>query len=284
LEELYDIIVGLKKEKQSSVLMTIISKEGHIPSSIGQKMLLSNDGRTFGTIGGGAIEKLALDEATKNLKLKKSMSLTFTLDDHESLIYGENPKPIKEPERNTGMLCGGKATIFFEFIGVRQTIHLFGAGHVGQAILKILPFPAFDVIVYDDRVDYLEKAAGLLTDLKTVLIEDINMTIAETKFSENDFILILTHSHSFDFEIVLEILQQQKHFSYMGIIASKNKAEILKQDLLTKSACMIDFSKIYCPIGLNISNNNPEEIAVSIVAQILAVKNAKLNTNHLSIF
>lgn len=214
------------------VLVSVTDKYGSIPSSIGAKMIVTEEGYDSGTIGGGALEYKAVNYAQEIIKsCINSRKVSWNLS------------------KELNMTCSGEIELFFDlFNKTNWQITIFGAGHVARALIKILE-------TMDCAVNF--------ADSKDVL----------KNLSQNSFILIMTHSHDLDLEVLQECLKYD--FRYIGVLGSKSKRKWLESKLEANKETL---QKIHCPAGLPIGNNTPAEIAVSIAAQLLQKRDKLLNS------
>ena len=236
----------LYQEKQSFVIVTIIDLHGSSPRNVGSKMIVSNKDQ-FGSIGGGNLELKATELALEMLQQKSKQNVkTYNLS------------------ASLGQCCGGNVTLLLENYSFNQvTIVLFGAGHVGSALLGILQQLPYRLVVVESRKEFYEKVpenARLYSDSPQEEVAD---------FPSQSYYIIMTHSHSLDLAICEEILKRED-FSYLGIIGSKKKAARFKNQLEKKNYSKALLDRIYCPIGLSLKNNKlPVEIAVAVAGQLL---------------
>lgn len=234
-------------------LVTFVSSRGHAPQEIGAKMLVSKNGLEFGTIGGGKLEATALKfcEAKLNEKSSSCELLTWNL------------------QKDIGMSCGGEVTLLFEFFSVTPwEIAIFGAGHVSQALCRILLFLDCSIQVFDTRQEWLDK---LPASPKLKLHYHAKLPEVIKELENKSFLVVMTQGHATDLPI-LEAAFKHKHFSYMGVLGSDIKSKKIRQELLERGVQAADVEKLHCPMGLDLGTNAPEEIAVSIVAQLIQVR------------
>ena len=266
---IYEKIISLQKDNQPFVLVTVVDKEGHGPQISGAKMIVMNVGRTFGTIGGGALEFLATKEAVSMLENSKTSIL-------QKYILGEDNSVIDAV--NTGMICGGSITLFFEIHNSKESVYIFGAGHIGQALAYHFDKLSYKVTVIDSRKEYEKSCEGLADE---IIIEDYANTLSSKEVPKNSFMIIATHSHEMDFAILKRICASEWNPKYIGAIASKKKSEsVIKRLASELSGKNIDWEKIYCPIGLKIGGTTPHEIAISIIAEIQSARFDKEGNLH----
>ncbi|MEI6056383.1 MAG: XdhC family protein [Lentisphaerota bacterium] len=266
--DIYQELTNLQKSNTPFVIVTVVDKEGHAPQIPGAKMVVGLKDRLFGTIGGGAIELLAIKEAVSMLEKKESPKL-------QKYLLGEKNDILDSIE--TGMVCGGKLTLFFESHAALDTIYIFGAGHVGQALVYHLSKLDFRIVVCDCR----NECSNAIPGADEVVIADYSKILEDKAVPENSFFLIATHSHEFDFTVLRRIYKSKWTPKYIGAIASKKKAETVLKRLSDEGLISnIDINKLYCPVGLKIGGTTPHEIAISIIAEILSVKFEKTGNSH----
>lgn len=242
---------GLLDANIPFVTVTMVEAQGSTPQDVGSKMLVTSDGLYYGTVGGGKLEKKALDEASDMLNPKAGRTTQFV---------------SWRLDADVGMTCGGSVKLFFEAYNVNTwNITIFGAGHVAQALVRLLERLNCRILCIDSRPEWL---ARLPESPKLTKRHAENMPQAVSDVPENAFVLLMTMGHSSDMPILLEILKSRA-FLYLGVIGSRAKAVRLKQDVEAAGLPESAKNAFYCPIGLDIGSNHPEEIAISIVAQLL---------------
>jgi xanthine dehydrogenase accessory factor len=232
------------------VVVTIVDAQGSVPHDVGGKMIVTENGLDFGTIGGGKVEAKAIDQARQMLS-----------HGSQHVFADWNLKA------DVGMTCGGRVKLFFErFNSQPWSIVIFGAGHVTQALVRLLLTLACRVTCVDPREDWLAK---LPTGVETICIEHPKDFVRQ--MSTDTFVLCMTRGHASDLPVLKEIYSLQQAFRFVGVIGSRTKAAVIRKELL---ALGIDEKQIQfeCPIGLPMGNNHPGEIAVSIAAQLLQVR------------
>ena len=266
--DIYQKINEYRRLGKDLILVTVTEKEGMGPADVGKKMLVTEDGEAFGTVGGGAIEFYAREKAKKVVKEKKSFSERYLLCDRE--VY------VDEKDVVLPMACGGKATLFYEFVGPKQYVYIFGAGHCGAALAKTLKPLGFHVTIIDERqvvIDQLDDSA----DIKVV--SGFVDYIEKQGLKENAYIVVCTPSHTNDYHVLNAILEKKYKPAYFGMLCSKKKIADYLEKAYETFGKDIDLTNFYSPIGLNIGGNSPEEIAISISAEILSVYYGKSSLN-----
>lgn len=254
ISDIYEMIVELKKKGKSGALATIISTEGSAPREAGSKMLIYSDGSIFGTVGGGSLEATVIKEALNAIKSRRTKKLRYSLNDKEA---GE-----------LGMICGGETEILIEPILPIELLYIFGAGHIAIPLCKIGKIVGFRVVVLDDRSEYASK--DRFPEADDVLTIDYKSIDSLIEFNNSCFIVIVTRGHRSDELVLKQVID--KNVAYIGMIGSQNKVNTIITHLLEDGVDKALVEKVYAPIGIDIGAETPEEIAVSIIGQIIKVK------------
>lgn len=250
------------KEGEKIVLVTVVEADGSSPGKPGFKMLVNEKGRIFGTVGGGGTEATAINNAKKLIKEfdkynKKTMLESFNLDKEGS---------------NEFALCGGKITLYYEVFAPERKVYIFGAGHVGSKIAHLLKILGFFVVVIDDRKSVLEELKEDSYNEKLFMnyTKDLENKIKNLNIEQGSFVIILTHGHQFDYDILLNIYRNYTNLRYVGMIGSKEKVKELVSNL-KKEIKNVNLENLYSPIGIKIGGNSAAEIALSIAAEIQSI-------------
>lgn len=260
MNDFYEEIVKQKKLGQSCVSVTVVDKSGDGPCSIGAKMIVLENGNILGTVGGGSVEKIAIEYAKAIFKNKKSEMLVYDL--------GENSKSSNI--KLTGMVCGGTTTLFYEYIDSGVNVYLFGAGHIGKALVYHLKELNYNIHMIDSRIGIFDDIDG---EFEKINCEYKNFDEKIT-IKPDSMILITTHSHSFDYHVLANILHKDYSPKFIGMISSKKKIAKFKEDLL-KDHIEFKNKPLYAPVGIDIGGVSPHEIAISIIAQMQAISHNK---------
>jgi len=249
------------------VLITAIQKEGEGPVEVGKKLLVVETGEFFGTVGGGALEHYAIDKAKKLLKTRSHLTEKYLLDQGKVI-----------PETKTlPMVCGGVVTLFYEFVGVKNFVYIFGAGHVGQALAHVLKPLNFHMTVIDERKEIIDAFKGG-DSINHQLFADF---IEEKGIKENSFVVVCTPSHTYDYHVINKIIELNLKPKYIGMLCSVDKLKMYLDETYKKFGKDINLSHFYSPIGLDLGGGSPEDIAISIAAEILAIHFGKKNQRHM---
>jgi xanthine dehydrogenase accessory factor len=264
---IYEEIVKLQRAGHSGAVATIVNARGSIPSFQSAKMLVRDDGSIAGTIGGGCVEAEVWQAAREVIAQEKPRNLSFDLN--------QNPK------YDTGLVCGGTLEIFIEPVLPVPLLYIFGAGHVAFELFKAARNAGFDCIVADDRDTYAnaERFPGALQ----VIAKDFDEALTEITPSESSYIVIATRGHRDDMRVLRWAVQTPAR--YIGMIGSRRKAITVFRELTREGLKPDLFDRVHSPIGLDIGAVTPEEIAVSILAELIAKRrHAECALTHMSWF
>jgi xanthine dehydrogenase accessory factor len=265
--DLYEEIVKLRQQGRRGAVATIVSARGSIPSFRTAKMLVRDDGSIVGTIGGGCVEAEVWQAAREVMESEKSRTLTFNLN--------------QDPKYDTGLVCGGTLDIFIEPVLPPALLYIFGAGHVAGNLYKVAKNAGFDVIVVDDRETYANRER--FPDAKQVIAEDFEPAMARLRPSESSYIVITTRGHRDDMRVLRWAVQTPAR--YIGMIGSKRKTLTIFRELTQEGIPAHLFDRVHAPVGLDIGAVTPEEIAVAITAELIALRrHAERTLPHMSWF
>jgi len=233
------------------VLCTVIEESGSTPRSRGASMWVRPDGSISGTIGGGLVEYEATMGALELLKTGESCRTW--------------QKNLTEKD---GMACGGALSVYMEVLGREDEIVIFGAGHVGKAVARIGAFAGFGVTVWDEREEFANQEN--IPWARTIACPLENIYENGIKLHDRSYVIIVTRGHSLDAEAVA--VTDKKPGAYYGMIGSRSKIATVRKMLIERGVTEEHLNRLHQPIGLPIKAETPEEIAVSILAEIIAVK------------
>jgi len=250
MKDLYHRLTELIENGDAGVLVTVIKVSGSVPRKSGSKMLVMEGGRTMGTVGGGKIEAEAITEAEKLLENPALATREYTLTEDQ------------------GMLCGGTVELLFEPVGKKENLHIFGGGHIGQALAPLAMQAGFHVTLVDNRPEYATPAR--YPDEVNLLVKSFPEAIGDLTFNESTYVVIVTYKHVHDGEILEECLSHP--FAYLGMIGSKRKVRKTFDQLEAAGVERERLEQVHSPVGLDIGAETPFEIAVSILAEMIAVR------------
>ena len=252
--DLYQSIVALRREGRKGALATIVNVRGSIPSFETAKMLVRDDGSIVGTIGGGCVEADVWQAAREVMEQERPRTMTFNLN--------QNPKD------DTGLVCGGTLEVFIEPILPIASLYILGAGHVAHSVHKIGRLAGFETVVIDDREAYANRER--FPDAREVIAEDFERAMAKVDPDENSYVVIVTRGHRDDMRCLRWAVDTRAR--YIGMIGSKRKVISVYNELEKDGVPREKLERVNAPIGLEIGAITPEEIAVAIVAEMIAVR------------
>ncbi|MGA7969777.1 MAG: XdhC/CoxI family protein [Terriglobales bacterium] len=265
--DLYEEIVRLRKDGRRGAVATIVNVRGSIPSFKTAKMLVRDDGSIVGTIGGGCVEAEVWQAAREVMESERPRSLNFDLN--------------KDPKSDTGLVCGGTLEIFIEPILPPAELYIFGAGHVATSLYRVARIVGFDVTIVDDREAYANRER--FPEAQQVLAEDFDTAVAQLAPSESSYIVIATRGHRDDMRVLRWAVQTPAR--YVGMIGSKRKTATIFKELQKEGLAATLFERVHAPVGLDIGALTPEEIAVAIMAELIAKRrNVERDLPHMSWF
>ncbi len=252
--DLYEEIVRLRKEGRRGAVATIVNVRGSIPSFKTAKMLVRDDGSIVGTIGGGCVEADVWQAAREVMESERPRTLTFDLN--------------QDPKYDTGLVCGGSLEIFIEPILPPAQLYIFGAGHIAASLYRVARIAGFDITIVDDREVYASRER--FPEAHEVLAEDFDKAAASLTPSESSYIVIVTRGHHDDMRMLRWAVQTPAR--YIGMIGSKRKTITIFKELQKEGLAAELFDRVHAPVGLDIGAITPEEIAVSITAELIAAR------------
>jgi len=254
MTDIFQEIIRIKAEGEEAALATIISASGSTPREEGTKMLIKADGSILGSVGGGSLEVQVCQEAEEVIRKGKPQRLHISL-------------ATKEGEE-AGMICGGDIEVFIEPILSSPTLYIFGGGHISLPIAKIGKLLNFRIAVVDDRAEFANPHR--FPEAELILAEDFDRVFATLKIDRAGYIVIVTRNHQYD-ELVLEMALGTQA-KYIGMIGSRTKKKTIFSHLLAKGIPQEQLDRVHAPIGLEINAETQEEIAVSILAEVIKVR------------
>lgn len=252
------------------VAARVVSTKGSAPRHRDAIMLMREDGMTVGTVGGGLLEA-ETEKLCRQLLEKKEGSLT-----HEFML-DEKRKELGALE----MGCGGDAVIQIDYISAadpgsivediktKDRAYIFGGGHVAKALDPVLRHVDFDTYIIDDRAEYANRER-FPEAAEIIVCSDFDHCFDEIEPDENSYIIIVTRGHKGDLTVLRQALQ--KPYAYLGMIGSRRKNGLLFDQLRSEGVSEETLNQIHAPIGLEIGSETPEEIGVSIAAEMIQVR------------
>jgi len=252
-------LAELSAAGRAFVSVTLVETIGSTPSDAGTKMLVDERGLVFGTVGGGRVENKAIGHAQTLLMAAANGAPTCQLIDWNL-------------QRDVGMTCGGVVKLLFEAYNFRDwRIVVFGAGHVAQALVRLLLLLECRVVCIDSREDWLAKLPES-PKLRSIVMAEPREFVAELR--ADDYVLCMTMGHKTDRPILRTILDRRLEPHYLGVIGSHAKRKVLVRELVEDGIASDVAEQFRCPIGLPLGTNQPGEIAVSIAAELIQCRDA----------
>ena len=328
--DLYEGIEQYLKDKKKGMLATVIFRAGSAPRDVGAKMFVGQDGKTFGTVGGGRLEADSYNEAVRLMRSGETTILRIRMDGDavagEGMLCGGNVDILLEPideryieiYRRIGYLAkrGRKGVIvtkyghntfsktlieqdleitggpltddeireFHDYLGEMKPViiddtvieplqsssvlYIFGAGHVSQFLSKVAKMVDFRVVVIDDRQEFANRER--FPDADEIITEDFHRVFDRLKFSGSEFAAIVTRGHKYDSDVLRETLKRP--VQYIGMIGSRRKVKIVFDYMRESGFDDEVISRVHAPIGLDINAETPQEIAISIAAEMIKIR------------
>jgi xanthine dehydrogenase accessory factor len=254
MEDVYEALVRLRAAGHRSAVATIVNVSGSIPSFKSAKMLVGEEGTLVGTIGGGCVEAEVIQGAREAIAEERPRTLRFDLN--------QNPK------YDTGLLCGGSLEIFVEPVLPAAVVYVFGAGHVGHNVYTVARLAGFEVVVVDDREAFASRER--FPDAREVLTGNMDAILARLSPRQGSFVVIATRGHRDDMRVLRWAVGTKA--GYVGMLGSKRKVLAIFKELRQEGADEAALERVHAPVGLSIGATTPEEIAVSIVAELIACR------------
>jgi len=258
-QEVFSALAEALDRGEEVALVTIVSSTGSTPQRVGAKMLVYADGRTVGTIGGGCYENDAFWKAREAIKARKPLTVRFELTD--------------DIAEESGLICGGQMEVFIEPVEPSPDVYIFGAGHVGYFLGRMAHDTGFRVHVIDDREKFAStERFGEGVD---VIVDDIPTWLQQHELPPTAYAVVVTRGHKHDIDALRALTRSP--LRYVGLIGSRAKVKRIFDALRDEGTRPEALRTVHAPIGLDIGAITPQEIAVSILAELIAVKHGKID-------
>jgi xanthine dehydrogenase accessory factor len=263
--DIFEELVRLRRLGQKSALATIVDVRGSIPSFESAKLLVREDGSMVGTIGGGCVEAEVWNAAREVIQTEKSRHLSFNLG--------------QDAAHDNGLICGGQLDIFIEPVLPIPSAYIFGAGHISKSLSKVAALAGFRTVVIDNREAFANRER--FPDVDEVIAAEYEEAFPKLEINESSYLVIVTRGHRDDMRVLRWAIDLPAR--YIGMIGSKRKAIAVFKELEKEGIPRERFERVHSPMGLEIGAITPEEIAVSIVAEMVGERrNAQAGFNPLS--
>lgn len=247
------------RDSRTVVVATIIASRGSTPRKVGAKMIIQESGAIDATLGGGAFEALVIEDAKEAIRLNES-SVKF----YRFMPVGENA---------TGMTCGGEVEVFLEVHRRHPRLLLFGAGHVALPVARMAHDLNYRVLVIDDRSAFASRER--FPWAHEILVAERGYAALDLPLEGDDYAVVVTRCHQTDEACLRLLLSDDRECAYVGVVASRRKAKVLLARLAQEGFDRERLERVRAPIGLDLGAETPEEIAVSILGEILAVRTGR---------
>lgn len=252
--DIFDEIIRLRRLGQKCALATIVQVRGSIPSFESAKLLVREDGSMLGTVGGGCVEGEVWTAAREVIETEKPRHLHFTLG--------------QDAAYDNGLICGGQLDIFVEPVLPQPAAMIFGAGHISKSLAKIAALAGFRIVIVDDRDLFANRER--FPEADEIYSDEYEDVFPRLEVNETSFIVIVTRGHRDDMRVLKWAVGTSA--KYVSMIGSKRKVIGVVRELENEGMPSEAFERIHAPMGLDIGALTPEEIAVSVVAEMIAVR------------
>lgn len=252
--DVFEELVRLRRAGHKAALATIVAVRGSIPSYESAKLLVRDDGSMVGTVGGGCVEAEVWNAAREVMETEKPRKMSFNLAG--DALY------------DNGLICGGQLDVFIEPILPMQTAYIFGAGHVSLSLSKVASLAGFRTVVVDNREQFANRER--FPEADEVYAEEFEDVFPKLAVNDSSYVIIVTRGHKDDMRVLRWAVDTPAR--YIGMIGSKRKAIEVLRALEKEGLPREQLERVRSPMGLEIGAISPEEIAVSVVAEMVAVR------------
>ena len=252
--DLFSEIVRLRKAGQKCALATIVEVNGSIPSYESAKILVREDGSFIGTIGGGCVEAEVWNAAREVIETEKPRHLSFNLG--------------QDAAYDNGLICGGQLSVFVEAIVPRPHAYIFGAGHISKSLAKVSTLAGFGVSVIDNRESFASRER--FPEADEVIAAEYEDVFNQLTIHSSSYIIIVTRGHRDDMRVLRWAVTTEAR--YIAMIGSKRKVIAVMREFEKEGMSREAFERVHAPMGLEIGAITPEEIAVSVAAEMIAIR------------
>jgi xanthine dehydrogenase accessory factor len=252
--DVFEELVRLRRLGQKCALATIVQVNGSIPSYESAKLLVREDGSFVGTIGGGCVEAEVWNAAREAMESGQPRHLTFSLG--------------QEAAYDNGLICGGQLNVFVEPIIPQPKAYIFGAGHISKSLSKVANLAGFSTVIIDDREQFANR--DRFPEAEDIYAGEYESIFPQLDIRDTSYLIIVTRGHRDDMRVLRWALDTPAR--YIAMIGSKRKTISVMKELEKEGIPRSAFDRLFAPMGLEIGAVSPEEIAVSVVAEMIAVR------------
>jgi xanthine dehydrogenase accessory factor len=254
--DIYEEVVRLRRLGQKCALATIVQVNGSIPSYESAKLLVREDGSMLGTIGGGCVEAEVWNAARDVMQNERPRHMNFSLG--------------QDAAYDNGLICGGQLSVFIEPVVPQPRLYVFGAGHISKSISKIATLAGFATVIVDNREAFANRER--FPEADEVFAEEYENVFPKLPIRDTSYLVIVTRGHRDDMRVMRWAVGTNA--KYIAMIGSKRKVIGVVKELEKEGIPREAFERAFAPMGLDIGAITPEEIAVSIVAEMIAMRRA----------
>src|SRR5438046_3525559 len=263
--DIYDEIIRLRRLGQKAAIATIVQVRGSIPSYESAKLLVREDGSMIGTIGGGCVEAEVWNAAREVIETEKPRHLSFNLG--------------QDAAYDNGLICGGQLDVFVEPVLPVPHAYIFGAGHISKSLSKVATLAGFATVVVDNRETFANRER--FPEAEAVHAAEYEELFPRLPVNETSYVIIVTRGHRDDMRVLKLAIATPAR--YIAMIGSKRKVLNVIRELEKEGISPAAFERVHAPMGLDSGAISPEEIAISVTAEMIAVRrNAASNWRSLS--
>ena len=254
--DVYEEVVRLRRLGQKCALATIVQVNGSIPSYESAKLLVREDGSMLGTVGGGCVEAEVWNAAREVMETERPRQMNFSLG--------------QDAAYDNGLICGGQLSIFVEPVVPQPRAFIFGGGHISKSISKVATIAGFASVIVDNREAFANRER--FPEADEVFAEEYEDVFPKLAVRDTSYVIIVTRGHRDDMRVLRWAVETNA--KYIAMIGSKRKVIGVVKELEKEGVPRSAFERIFAPMGFEIGAITPEEIAVSIVAEMIAVRRA----------
>ena len=254
--DIYEEVVRLRRLGQKCALATIVQVNGSIPSYESAKLLVREDGSMIGTVGGGCVEAEVWNAAREVMETERPRQMNFSLG--------------QDAAYDNGLICGGQLSVFVEPVVPQPRVFIFGAGHISKSISKVAVLAGFASVVVDNREAFANRER--FPEADEVYAEEYEEVFPKLPIRDTSYLVIVTRGHRDDMRVLRWAVETNA--KYIAMIGSKRKVIGVVKELEKEGIARAAFERVFAPMGLEIGAITPEEIAVSVVAEMIAVRRA----------
>src|SRR5512143_4111703 len=254
MREVLEAALAAEAAGEAAALVTVVATEGSTPQKAGARMLVFADGRAVGTIGGGCLEAEMSRRAREAIATRRPKLVPYDLTPDQAA--------------DDGLICGGRMQVFIEPIEPTPVLCLFGAGHVAQPLARMAKACGFRVEVADDRIKFANPAR--FPEADRIVVDEFTAAAARMTLGPSSYAIVVTRGHKGDAEALQAVLGRRLRF--VGLLGSRPKVVHIFAALEQRGVAREELARVHAPLGLEIGAQTPEEIAVSILAEMIAVR------------